>query len=169
MHKHDDTPALPVQKRKGIAAGAVASGATATGALAIGASALSGLAIGAMAVGAAAIGALAIGKLKVKRTRLDRVSIGELSIDRLTIAAAPVAQLRAAPGTGDALAALLMDHAGNFGPVHRGANDPDLFLLTARDTNDDAFTAALDALRRRSTDGAAPLPAIELFRKIQGQ
>jgi quinol monooxygenase YgiN len=150
-----------------------ARAATATGANATGTAALGALALGAMALGAMAVGALAIGRLSVGRARLRRVEIGELTVGRLEIGLSgrqpgtltAIIRIRAAPGKGDAMARLLLDHVSSWRadepgvllhPPHRSASDPDLFLLCEYYA-DEAFerlahAARLDAFRQRVTE-----------------
>jgi quinol monooxygenase YgiN len=171
-----------------------ARGATATGANATGTAALGALALGAMALGAMAVGALAIGRLSVGRARLRRVEIGELSVGRLDIGPngrqpgmlTAIARIRTAPGKGDAMARLLLEHVSLLRsdepgilvyPPHRSASDPDLFMLYEHYADEAAFerrahTAQLDAFRQRVAEqglaaGAADdAVEVELYRTI---
>jgi quinol monooxygenase YgiN len=171
-----------------------ARGAVATGAHATGTAALGALALGAVAVGAMAVGALAIGRLSVGRARLRRVEIGELAVGRLDIGPSAwqtgmltvITRIRAAPGKGDAMAALLRDQlslvrAGGprtfLYPPQRSTNDPDLFLLQEQYADEAAFeprahAAQLDAFRQRvAVQGLAAGAAddaveVELYRTI---
>ncbi len=95
-----------------------------------------------------------------------------------------VARIRAAPGRGDALAALLTEQAAvvlGAEPgclvyrVHRSTRDPELFLFYETYADDAAFEAHRAAAHlaqfreRREKEGLTAGPAeVEVFRSITG-
>ena len=100
----------------------------------------------------------------------------------MTGAVTVVARLRAAPGKGDALAALLTEQCGVIRSsepgclayrLHRGSDDPDLFLFYETYTDDAAYQAHrrsphLAAYRQRREAAALIHGGVEvaLFRAL---
>jgi quinol monooxygenase YgiN len=106
------------------------------------------------------VGALAIGRLTVGRARLRRVEIGELTVGRLDVGAdgsggklTALALVHAAPGKGDALARLLIEHEAASQPgtllfrAHRSRTDPDRFLFCEAYADEAAFERHAQAPR----------------------
>ena len=93
-----------------------------------------------------------------------------------------IARIRAAPGKGDALAALLTEQAGLVRAaepgclayrVHRSSIDPELFLFYEMYADDAAYAAHRNAphlaayRQRREAEGLIDAPAqVETFRSI---